>query len=442
MKNKILLFSLLCILLAACASGPTPSPSPSGPTPLPSLTPVSTPVPGVLLVDAGQKQGAISPLVYGSNFGPEQGTVPLGVQPQAVAAKLTYLRFPDGNWGDQNDIEQYQVDQFVAMCKQLGCAPAISVRLKGGSAQQAADLVRYANITKGYKIQYWSIGNEPDLYSGYDTATYVKDWRQFAEAMRGVDPTIKLVGPDVSQYPAKYAAHKTDPAGKDWMEEFLKANGDLVDIVSIHRYPFPKSQTSGPPSINDLRDNSQEWDQLIPALRAQIRQVLGRDLPVGVTEINSSWAINAGGEATLDSFYNAIWWGDVLGCLIRQGVDIVAQFEMIGDYGLFTGQSPHPIYYVYAMYANFGNERVYASSDDPDVSIYASTRADGALAIMLINLGPDPATKPLQIQGFTSSKPAQTWLFDATHNAEKQPDSALGSSVTLPGQSMTLIVLQ
>ena len=27
--------------------------------------------------------------------------------------------------------------------------------------------------------------------------------------------------------------------GKDWMTEFLRANGDLVDIVSIHRYPFP-----------------------------------------------------------------------------------------------------------------------------------------------------------------------------------------------------------
>jgi hypothetical protein len=447
-KNKILLCSLLVVLLAACGSGPAPSPTPAGPTatpsitPLPSLTPVATPAPGVLLVDAGQKMGPVSPLVYGSNFGPEQGSVPLGVAQQAVDAKLTYMRFPDGNWGDQNDIEQYQIDMFVAMCKKLGCAPAISVRLQGGTPQQAADLVRYTNVTKGYKVQWWSIGNEPDLYSNYNMADYNQQWRQFAQAIRAVDPSIKLVGPDFSRdYPVAFAFNPKVKIGKDWFEEFLKANGDMLDVVSIHRYPYPLNDVSSPPSINDLRANSREWDQIIPALRALIRKDIGRDLPVAVTEVNSSYAHNVGGEATLDSFYNAIWWGDVLGRLIRQGVDIVAQFELLGDYGLFQSQSIHPIYYVYMMYQNFGSERVYASSDDPDVSIYAATRPDGALTIMLINLGPDPVTKPLQVNGFTASKPAQTWLFDPKAKAEQQPDAALGQTVTLPGQSMTLIVL-
>ena len=436
------------MFLAACSAGPALAPTESGPapapthTPLPSPTPVFTPVPGKLLVDATQKSGPISPLVYGSNFGPEQGSVPLSVMPQAVAAKLTYMRFPDGNWGDLNDIEQYQIDMFMAMCKQLGCAPAISVRLTGGTPEAAADLVRYTNVTKGYKVQWWSIGNEPSLFPDYDTVRYNQEWRQYAQAMRAMDPSIKLIGPDIHQYTANYVGNPKDKNGKDWMEEFLKANGDMVDIISIHRYPFPLGINGGPPSIDDLRANSQEWDQIIPALRAQIRKDTGRDLPVAVTEVNSSYAANTGGDATMDSHYNAIWWGDVLGRLIRQGVTIAAQFELLGDFGILKSQSIHPIYYVYLMYQNFGNERVYASSDDPNVSIFAATRPDGSLTLMLVNLGDTPVTKPLQINGFTATKPAQTWLFDASHEAEKMADGTLGATVTLPGQSMTLIVIQ
>ncbi len=395
----------------------------------------------MLYVDARQELGAISPLVYGSNFGPRFGGIPMGVKPQAAAAKLTYLRFPDGNWGDINDLDEYQIDQFMALCKEMGIQPAISVRLNGGTIEKAAALVRYTNVTKGYKVQWWSIGNEPDLYNGYDTATYVKDWRQFAEAMRAVDPTIKLIGPDVSQYPAKYATHKTDPAGKDWMEEFLKANGDLVDVVSIHRYPFPKSKTSGPPSIEELRANSQEWDQIVPTLRVVIRANAGRDLPVAVTEVNSSYVADSHDEATMDSLYHAIWWGDSLGRMIRQGVYIVAQFELLGDYGLLSAYKIYPTYYVYRMYQNFGSQLVYASSDDADVSIFASIRADGKLAVMMVNLGPEDLAKSFQLDGYDPSGPVEVWSLDATHNAEQLPNDTLGEEITLPAQSITLLVV-
>jgi len=398
-------------------------------------------MPGSLYVDAGQDLGAISPLVYGSNFGPRFGVIPLSVKPQAITAKLTYLRYPDGNWGDQNDLDEYQIDQFIKMCREMSIQPAISVRLRGGTVQSAAALVRYANVSKGYQVQWWSIGNEPSLYSDFDTVRYNQEWRQYAGAMRAIDPTIKLIGPDIHQFTANASANPKDKAGRDWMEEFLKANGDLVDVVSIHRYAFPRSQTSGPPTIEDLRANSQEWDAIIPTLRAVVRQYAGRDLPVAVTEVNSSWAANTGGDATLDSFYNAIWWGDSLGRMIRQGVSIVAQFELISEWGLMNTFEVRPIYYVYRMYQNFGSQLVYASSDEPDVTVFAAKRPDGTLTVMLVNLGPDSLVKSLKLAGHNPSGPAQVWRLDATHNAEQLADETLGEKIALPGQSMTLLVI-
>jgi len=446
-RRAAALASVLPLILSGCGQTSTSSPT-LGATPSPTPLPTAAPSPTAgLFVDAGADLGAISPYVYGSNDGPWLAFPP-SLQDPIAAAKLTMLSFPGGNWGDENDLQASQIDDFVAYCRTIGAEPRIVVRLKGGTAQKAADLVTYANVTMGYGIKYWGIGNEPDLYeaggiTGYSVDQYNVEWRSFAQAMRAVDAKIKLIGPDISQFVGNTTASAYLQTRADWVSSFLKANGDLVDIVSIHRYAFPASQTSEPPTIADLRANTQEWDQIIPALRSLIRTQLGRDLPVAVTELNSSWADNLGGEATMDSHYNAIWFGDVLGRLIRQKVDIVAQFALGGDWGIVGRDSVHPLYYDYLMYQRFGAELVRSASDDPLVSVYAAKRADGTLTVMIVNLGSTVATKPLTIVGGGPASTAQTWLFDASHKAEQVAATSLsaGGSVTLPPESMTLLVV-
>jgi hypothetical protein len=366
------------------------------------------------------------------------------MRPEAVAAKISFLRFPGGNWGDQNDLDEWQVDQFVALCKELKSEPSISVRLKGGTPEKAAALVRYVNLTKGYHVRYWAIGNEPSLYGGdYDTVRYNKEWRAWAEAMRAVDPTIELIGPETHQFTADLVANPKDSAGRDWMVEFLKANGDVVDVVGIHRYPFPAGPNDPPPTIADLCANSREWDALIPALRALIREHAKRDLPVAVTEVNSSWAASSGGEATLDSFYNAIWWGDALGRMIRQHVDIVAQFALVGEFGLMGKYEVYPIYYVYRLYQQFGQELVYASSDNPSLSIYAARKPDDTLTLIVINLGDQATTQSITLQHFAPGGKADVVLFDETHAAEAMPVIQVSATFKqeFPRESATLLVI-
>jgi len=440
LRNNPLAF----ILLVACATTrPTPiviiQPVAPSPIPLPTLTLAPPPIPGGLWVDPAQDLGPISPLIYGSNYGPWL-FVPLEVRPQAIAAKISILRFPGGNWGDLNDIEDWQLDQYFALCRELGAEPSISVRLKGGAAAQASALVKLLNVTKQYSVRYWSIGNEPNLYGqGYTVEQFNTDWRAWATAMRAVDPTIKLLGPETSQFFAQPTG-AYQQAVNNWLAEFLKANGDLVDVVTIHRYPYPQGNNGPPPTIAELRANSREWDELIPALRALIRETTGRDLPVGVTEVNSSWANFTGGEATPDSYYNAIWWGDSLGRMMRQGVDIVTQFAIVGELGLMDKHAVHPTYYVYLMYQKFGNERLYASSPDPNLSLFAAQRPDGTLTLMLINLASESITQPLTLVN-THATAAETWLFDKTHNAVQVDATSLTAPLTFPPESMTLLLI-
>jgi hypothetical protein len=445
------LVSLLILgVVVACGAPSTPAPPSATPTvtPLPTWTPVPTPVPDVLFVDAGAGRGAISPYVYGTNTGP-WSFVTLELMPLAEEAGITFLRFPGGNYGDQHDLRPLEIDRFITLCEQLGAEPSISARLRGGTPEQAAELVRYTNVEQGYGVRYWGIGNEPGLYDDYDTERYNQEWRAVAEAMLAVDDEIVLLGPEVTQWTGNPTTDPRDEDGRDWVREFLLHNGDLVDVVALHRYPFPTEMgATGVASREALMANPPEWDEIIPNLRALIEETTGRRLPVAITEVNSHWNSALGGEATPDSHASAIWWGDVLGRLIRHDVEIVAHFALqspssMGGWGLFARYEARPAYYVYRMYQHFGGERLHATSDTTLLSVYAAEREDGALTVMIINRAAEEREETLQIASAPTPSDAEVWRFDVDHQAENIGTLSLNekTEITLPAESMTLLVL-
>jgi hypothetical protein len=198
-------------------------------------------------------------------------------------------------------------------------------------------------------------------------------------------------------------------------------------------------------TFDELRANTEVWDDEIAYLRALIRQHTGRDLPIAITEINSSPTSVYGQPASPDSFFNAIWYADVLGRLISEDVWMVNLWNISqrgGGLGLIKGFSIRPTLYTFRMYKHFGDQQVYAASGAPGVTVYAALRADGALTVMAINLSDTEQTVTLQVAGQTPTE-AEVWLLDAEHNAENlgvQPWPADGM-VTLPGQSVTLFVI-
>jgi hypothetical protein len=231
----------------------------------------ATAVPGALFVDTAVTLGAINPFVYGTNYGPWTA-VPPNALDDFQQSGLTFIRFPGGNWGDENGIRANHLDMLKLMMEMVDASVTISVNLREGTPEQAVELMRMA-AEKEIEVAYWSIGNEPNLYAGHlneerwDTAYYNARWREFAEAMRAEDPGILLVGPNLSQYAAVDEQNPKDEHGRDWMRDFLRANGDLVDNVAIHRYPFGANAT-----IEGLRRDSPKWEAIIPHLRDVIRE--------------------------------------------------------------------------------------------------------------------------------------------------------------------------
>jgi alpha-L-arabinofuranosidase len=283
-------------------------------------------------------------------------------------------------------------------------------------------------------------------YADYDYTieNLNQEWRAIALAMKEADPTIKLMGPELSQWNDSYETTPKDSAGRDWMTEFLKANGDLVDVVTVHRYPM--YSPNNPVTVQALRENTQKWIGEVEYLRGLIKEITGRDLPIAITEVNSDPSAAMMQEVSPDSAYNAIWYADVLGQMMNADVFMVNQWvlsQRTTGLGLLQGTTVRPTFYVFPLYKNFGSQQVYAASGVADVDIFAAKREDGTLTLMVINLSDTEKKIPLQVKGEKPSE-AEVWLLDATHNAENlgtQPFSTDGI-VTLPAQSATLYVIR
>jgi hypothetical protein len=374
--------------------------------------------------------------------------------PAAYDSGVTVIRFPGGAWGDRNDLRPYQVDYFIEFTRNVAAAATISVRLRQGSPEQAADLVRYVNVQKQYHVVYWSIGNEPTLFAqelrtlgvadDYDTVQFNREWREFAQAMKAVDPAIRLVGPELHQFTFDEQANPKDSSGRDWMVEFLKANGDMVDVVSFHRYPYPAGEDHG--SIEGLRMQTREWRQTIPYLRGLIQEITGRDIPIAITEVNTHWNKAAGGEATPDSHYNAVWLAETMGQLMRHDLFMFNHWMLTSDgslgvWGLIGRGQLRPSYYVYQLYRRFGHERIYAESGLEDVSIYAANHNDGSLTMMIINLaGETKQTTLLLPEGRPTQ--AELWRLDETQMPESSSSFTLPAdgALSLPPHSISLLI--
>jgi Glycoside hydrolase family 44 len=355
---------------------------------------------------------ARSPYVFGMNVFPANGTRArdgaYGFMPydaQTVGglrgAGVTMLRFPGGTWGEQHTPSYEQINAFLTLAQQTHATPLMQVRLAGSTPAQAAALVRYCNNRQNslrhqypnapfVPVHYWVLGNEPDLRGpGYTVADYVRDFIAFAVAMKVADPSIQIFGPEISQYNGPGAPPR-DAQGVPWLAGFLRGiaayqrahKWQLLDGVSIHRYPFGM----GMDSTNLLFASADEWRYALPLLRDDVRQIMGTDLPIAITEINTSPL----GDAIASPLATALWWADTLGTLLEQQVGYVDFFAARSleqpDMLLSGSGGATPLYRVMQLYTHMAPTVLPLGGTPGPVSIYAATStARDTLTLMLVN---------------------------------------------------------
>lgn len=372
----------------------TPTPTDTA-TPTWTPTPTLTPDPYALRATLGNGRNVprasaldisvpghleISPWLFGTNY----WAAPFGkyARQELAVLNLTVLRW-GGEGFETRKFEWSDLDRFILDARLMNMEPLIQVPYSNRDPKFAARMVRYVNVQKKYDVRFWSIGNEEDANVRKGARDkWIQSWRSYRDAMKAVDPRILLFGPEYA-----YAYNFTRP-NQDWLTPFLQVNGDAVDVISLHRYPFDGTQDN----IGVLLRDATGTTSRVRALRTHIQNVTGRDIPLAFTEMNLSHDWRVDGEGSSASFSAGLWLAETLGQMAEAGVAMVNVWSATGDGTLSLLEAKtlrkRPTFYALQLYSNYGDRVVPAASHVPNVTVHAARDSrTGNVTLVLINRG-------------------------------------------------------
>ncbi len=329
-------------------------------------------------------------------------------------------RYADPSWIDPADATKSTLIQYVSLVDAMrsrGIEPVLQVPVYGStySSSQAADIVRYVNVTNARAVKYWVIGNEPNLSGGgygYTTAAQVAGYfKPFATAMKAVDPSIKIIGPETAWYDSAILNGLTSCTGNATTDanSIMGKDGNgnyYVDVVSFHIYPFSGSQTRSQ-VISKLMEAGGFNDNLgtLQSRLATCNSFHGRTgsnaLQMAVTEANINYnqptkvvngvTVEDDGPAGLGakSFIGGQFWAEMMGIALQRGVDFLTFWSAIEGNGLSylssDGATKWPTYYHFQMVSqNFRGSSITATDNQANVKAFGTQDVD-QIAVMILN---------------------------------------------------------
>jgi hypothetical protein len=374
---------------------------------------------------------------WGLNYwmwAPTYGDNVTGTENQVEGLAPRFLRV-GGHNNDNNSPDPFdgaQLDRAVSYARAVGAelilqAPLLAdERGAAPTAATAAAMVTDANVTKGYGIKYFSLGNEPDLYAvqeptrpNFSAHDYCVSARAFTLAMKAVDPTIQIVGPDLSwMY----------QPGNDWLTPILTECGDRFDVVSIHRYPFAPADSFAASAAVDASN----FQSVIEHVRGILRTTGQGDKPLAITETNVTYD-GSPEKSTLDASPGtvpaALWAADMLGTSLGEGLWTTLFWSISEGWtlGLIT-PPPHaerPAYHALRLFAeHFGPTLVDVTETTNGVRAFASRAAgDTITSIIVVNWNQIDENTTFDITGTAAPlRPVTFTLRARTVSAVEIPD--------------------
>ena len=153
----------------------------------------------------------------------------------------SYMEIETQPYSHGYDFHEINTDDFIALCREVGAEPFLTINPVWCTPQESAQWVEYCNgaadtefgakraengSIEPYHVRFWSLGNEMGyghMEGPQSPGDYAKLAEQHADAMLAADPAIELFssGP----YPSD-----------DWAEKSAGALFPKAKFVSLHHY--------------------------------------------------------------------------------------------------------------------------------------------------------------------------------------------------------------
>jgi hypothetical protein len=351
------------------------------------------------------------------------------------------LRWPGGSWGDiyheyapPNSNYGSYTTNFIHIATNAHAQVFMIANYGTGTSNEAADWVRFCNVSNHCAFKYWEIGNEcygsweadnntttNPPYMAHDPWTYAMRFRDYYNAMKAVDPTIKIgavaiPGEDsyINNFSHAVTNSRTLTIHYGWTPvvlAYLKSLAITPDFLVDHLYPEYQAD-----SDTLLLQSAGTWTNLASDLRQQLNDYFQSGAP-GIELVcteNNSDSGNAGRQST--SIVNALYQADSMSQLMKTEFNSFLWWDLRnsqsfpsdggdfnstlygwrpwGDQGIMLGGTPirYPTFYSMKLMQYFvqaGGTVLNASSDSRYLSAYAASNSNGGLTLLVINKSPD-----------------------------------------------------
>jgi len=191
----------------------------------------------------------------------------------------------------------FGIDEFMQFCREINTEPYMVVNSGQGDVQLAVDMVQYANGSvdtpmgklraknghpEPYRVRWWAIGNE--MYGNWQLGhmpleKYIEKHREFAKAMRAVDPSIQVV-----------AVGAVGP----WTQGMMTHAADAMDVISEHFYVGEKPDLLA--HVRQAPDNVRRIAEAHRKYRKEIPALAGKQIPIALDEWNYWYGTEHYGE--------------------------------------------------------------------------------------------------------------------------------------------------
>ncbi len=371
------------------------------------------------------------------------------------------------SWKNEPEPSDFGTDEFIMFARALGAEPSITVNVegRGATAAEAAAWVEYCNGPASSKygamraanghgtpfgVKFWEVGNEiwGDWVRGNsDAETYARNYNRYAQAMRAVDQSIKLI-----------AVGDND---MKWNRTVLREAGRNIDYLAIHHY-YGRREMQGDPL------NLMARPLFFERFYAGVQQLLGEFGLTGRVKLAiNEWGLDLPSERQY-SMESALYGARLMNVFERSGeiVEMSAVSDLVngwpggiiqaGRQSLFVS----PIYLVNQLYAEHRGDQLLATTVNsptfntshegtniPYLDATASRTADGkTIFVKAVNTsGTSALSTTITIQGVLPASRAELKTVTAPSinvaNDFSRPDAVSIQKRMLPSGRTFLVIL-
>ena len=336
----------------------------------------------------------------GGNFAGEyrwkDGLLPVDERaPLQAATEIETQPYSDGY-----DYHEINTDDFIALCREVGAEPMMTINLAWSTPEESAEWIEYCNggenteygkkrIERGHKepynVRFWSLGNEMG-YSHMEgpkgSEGYASMAGAHADAMLKVTPGLKLFssGP----YP-----------NDNWAKKSATVLADKVQYISLHTYPLFGDYNSSRIRYTTPEEIKSSYERVVSSYKScvntakNMRKCLNateKELYISYDEWNQ-WYAWYRPSCVAEGIFTANMMHFFLNESNNLGMPVVCYFQPVGEGAIIIEPTSSHLTangQIFSIMKEHQNSKLCKITENDDYSTTATIK-DDTLTITLIN---------------------------------------------------------